>query len=174
MHSCLLALNLGESAGDALDPVEMVRIYVAYALELQRQRTIISDGLASFYLWKGKAVASRCQGRAAMYAWVFQADGLAYFKSDAWTSQQLQLADGSVLHPGSYEHLSLSFRRHLLRGVLHDLVADGPSQTIQLHAQELLQHCIVSSVRRRKSRGFLSSFREGCWVLRLPHSIQCV
>ena len=146
MHSCLLALNLGESAGDALDPVELVRIYVAYALELQRQRSVFSDGLATLYLKKAKKAAARCHGRAAMYAWVFQADGHAYFKSDSWTTQQLQLADGNVLHPGSYEHLSLAFRRHLLQQVLRDFVTDASTQTLQLHTQELLQHCIVSSV----------------------------
>ncbi len=71
----MCALNLAESASTALDAVDLVRINIAYAIELQRQRSAVADLLANVYLNKARAAAALCQGRAAAYNWVFTTEG---------------------------------------------------------------------------------------------------
>jgi hypothetical protein len=147
INTCLLALNLAEAAGDALDGVDLVKIYIAYAIELQRQNNPFAQILARMYWNKGARAARACGARAATYSWVFSREGEEYFNKNAWINQQLVLHDGSVLHAGSYLHLSLAYRRHMLSSVLHGYVSGADTMLLQHNAQTLLQHSLVATVR---------------------------
>ena len=50
VQSCLSAVNLAESAGDSISASDRVRIYVATAIELQRQCNPVADTMAVYYL----------------------------------------------------------------------------------------------------------------------------
>ena len=146
-HAALSAVNLGESAGSALEVDELLRIYLAAAIHMERLDSLVTSLLASYFLMRARGVLAACSARERIHGWVFTPPGRAFFKAGAWSKVRFTLNDGAKLEPGSIEHLSHAFRSSRLETAMADFNAGGDIPRTQERLQELRQMAIAAFVR---------------------------
>ena len=145
-HACLYAINIAEAAGDALNPVKLLRIYIAAAIHLRNGGSWLHNQLAAHYMRKARVAYNTCTNPPSSYLWLFSASGDSFFEGGKWISMALTDDKGSKVSAGSLEHLSLAYRTSLLQSALVKFSTNGTIQQVTDLLSELRQHAINSQV----------------------------
>ena len=145
-HACLYAINIAEAAGDALNPIKLLRIYVAAAIHLRNGGSWVHNQLATHYMRKARVAYNSCTNPPSSYLWLFSTSGDSFFEGGKWISMSLADNKGSKLAAGSLEHLSLAYRTSLLQSALVKFNTNGTLQQVTDLLSELRQHAINSQV----------------------------
>jgi hypothetical protein len=117
----LQSVNAAEAASGGMDPVALIRVYVAAAAEVHLSfQSDFAAGLANRYLSLARDIFHSCAEDVPTLAWLFKPEGDAYFRSRKWCQKVAAGPDGDLLRPGSLEQLGLAYRADLLeQGLLN-------------------------------------------------------
>ena len=118
------SLNAAEAVKSEMDPVALIRIYVAAAMEvLLSLHFDVASVLAGHYLDQARALFHSCAEDSASLAWIFKPEGDEFFRSGRWCDQTLLGLSGEKLRPGLLDQLGMAYRSDLLARGLRGFIA---------------------------------------------------
>ena len=123
------SLNAAEAVKSEMDPVALMRIYVAAAIEVQLSlHSDVAAVLAGHYLEQARACFHSCAEDSASLAWMFKPEGDEFVRSRKWCAMAVVGLDGEKLRPGVLGQLGMAYRVDLLARGLREFISGADAE----------------------------------------------